>query len=185
MRNQISKLDDKMPKNFRFLKMDALDMDFKDESFTHVIEKGSLDSILSGDRSTQNAKKYLSEVYRVQQPGGIYLCVSYRNVEHRLRHFQNFEWELHPFRVYKKNFAEEFYKIKEEFVGQDVLNDIINIKMDEEEKQNELEKEVEKFKKPAGKIMEHYVYICKKPSPPQNTSEKDIGTHTGSNTNIV
>ena len=72
-----------MPKTFCFMTMDAKDMDFRDEMFSHAIDKGTLDAILSGYRSTENAKKYLGEVYRVLKPGGIFLCVSYRNVEHR------------------------------------------------------------------------------------------------------
>ena len=72
-----------MPKTFRFLCMNALEMDFRSEMFTHALDKGTLDSILSGFRSTENAHIYLSQIFRVLQPGGKFICVSYRNLENR------------------------------------------------------------------------------------------------------
>lgn len=76
----------KMPNTFRFLNMDCCDMDFVDECFTHVIDKGTLDSILSEYRSTENADRYLEEVVRVLKPFGVFICCSYRSLEHRLKY---------------------------------------------------------------------------------------------------
>jgi SAM-dependent methyltransferase len=152
-----------MPKTFRFLRMNALDMDFRDEMFSHAREKGPLDAILSGDRSTENARKYLNEVYRVLQPGGVFMCVSYRNIEHRLRHLQNFEWNISVHRVYKKDFDDEFFKIRAEFVSPGVLKDLMEMKLDDEERV-EPDPEADKFKKPTVTPKEHYVYVCSKPA---------------------
>ena len=177
----------KMPKTFRFLCMNALDMDFRDEMFSHAIEKGTLDAILSGNRSTENAKKYLEEIYRVLVPGGIFLCVSYRNIEHRLRHFQNFEWSIAVHRVNKKNYEQEYFKIKAEFVSPDVLKDLMEMKLDEEDKA-EVQPEADKFKKPAETPMEHYIYVCTKPTPraqsdhDQNPNSTDM---KGDNTSMM
>merc|ERR1712072_96637 len=55
--------------------------------FDYAIDKGTLDSILCGANSTQNAYKYLKEVARILKPGGVFMVVSYGNAKKRGDHF--------------------------------------------------------------------------------------------------
>ena len=144
-----------MPKTFRFLCMDAKDMDFRDEMFTHAIDKGTLDAILSGDRSTENCLKYLNEVYRILQSEGIFMCVSYRDQEHRMSHLKKLDWEVHCHKVYKKSFDQEYYKIKSEFISEDVLKAMQNIKLDDEDEKIQEPEEVERDLKEGGEGEEY------------------------------
>jgi ubiquinone/menaquinone biosynthesis C-methylase UbiE len=67
--------------------MDVLDMsEFKSGDFNVVVDKGTLDSILCGDNSEPNAHKMLSEIYRVLNPNGTYICITYGDEEHRRKY---------------------------------------------------------------------------------------------------
>ena len=63
--------------------MDVRELEFENESFDVVIDKGLLDSILvkklikSGNYSILNSEKMLNEIYRVLRQKGIYICISY------------------------------------------------------------------------------------------------------------
>lgn len=67
--------------------MDVLEMKFKSGEFNVVVDKGTLDSVLCGDNSVPNAEKMASEVYKVLSPGGVYICVTYGDEEHRRKFF--------------------------------------------------------------------------------------------------
>ncbi len=67
--------------------MDVLDMNEYKSEFNVVLDKGTLDSILSGDNSAANAEKMMSEIHRVLLPGGIYICVTYGDPDHRIKYF--------------------------------------------------------------------------------------------------
>lgn len=113
-----------MPKTFLFLKMDATDMDFTDGVFTHVFDKGLLDSIMSGYRSTENVRKYLSEVFRVLDKNGKYFCLSYRAPDDRMQFIQSFGWEVSVHKIYRPVYQTELKWIKEEFFSKAVIEDI-------------------------------------------------------------
>ena len=77
-----------------FRKMDAMEMkDFQDEMFNVVIDKGTLDAVMCSDNFITNGHKMISEVYRVLQPGGKYICITYGDSEHRKKHFETQTWE--------------------------------------------------------------------------------------------
>ncbi|NXE75545.1 MET13 protein, partial [Cochlearius cochlearius] len=61
-----------------YLLMDMLQMDFPDAHFQVVLDKGTLDAILTDEEETTLAKvdKMFAEISRVLQVGGRYLCVS-------------------------------------------------------------------------------------------------------------
>lgn len=61
-----------------FLKMDMTQMDFPDASFQVVLDKGTLDAVLTDEeeKTLQQVDRMLAEVGRVLQVGGRYLCVS-------------------------------------------------------------------------------------------------------------
>ncbi|XP_005374908.1 PREDICTED: methyltransferase-like protein 13 isoform X2 [Chinchilla lanigera] len=61
-----------------FLKMDMTQMEFPDASFQVVLDKGTLDAVLTDEeeRTLQLVDRMLAEVGRVLQVGGRYLCIS-------------------------------------------------------------------------------------------------------------
>ncbi|XP_029888639.2 eEF1A lysine and N-terminal methyltransferase isoform X1 [Aquila chrysaetos chrysaetos] len=67
----------KRPK-MSYLLMDMLQMDFPDAHFQVVLDKGTLDAILTDEEEATLAKvdKMFAEISRVLQVGGRYLCVS-------------------------------------------------------------------------------------------------------------
>lgn len=67
----------KRPK-MSYLLMDVLQMDFPDAHFQVVLDKGTLDAILTDDEEATLSKvdRMFAEVSRVLQVGGRYLCVS-------------------------------------------------------------------------------------------------------------
>ena len=82
----------KFPK-MAFKVMDALDMkEIQTASFNTVIDKGTLDSVLCGNNSVQNAQKMISEVFRILAPGGHYICITYGDPEHRKKYFETQQW---------------------------------------------------------------------------------------------
>lgn len=71
-----------------YKQMDVLDMyDFKQGQFNVILDKGTLDSILSGDNSAANCEKMMNEVYRLLISGGVYISITYGDPEHRLKYF--------------------------------------------------------------------------------------------------
>jgi EEF1A lysine methyltransferase 4 len=116
--------NENMPKTFLFLKMDAMKMDFGNGIFTHAIDKGLFDSILSGYNSTKNAKKYLSEVFRILDDKGTFFCMSYRGLEDRARVLESQPWRIVVHKVYRPKFHQEQEYIRKEFVSKKVLADI-------------------------------------------------------------
>ncbi|KAM5568592.1 hypothetical protein ABKV19_016241 [Rosa sericea] len=72
--------------DLKYLEMDVRDMNaFQTASFDAVIDKGTLDSLLCGSNSQQNAAQMLSEVWRVLKDKGVYILVTYGAPLYRLR----------------------------------------------------------------------------------------------------
>jgi len=82
----------KYPK-MSFKVMDVLDMqEIQTGSFNVAVDKGTLDSVLCGDNSGNNAEKMINEIYRILAPGGRYICITYGDPEHRKKYFDNLQW---------------------------------------------------------------------------------------------
>lgn len=62
----------------KWIQMDATLMSFENESFSVVLDKGTLDAMMSEESDTLNTmiKKYFSEINRVLKTMGRYVCVS-------------------------------------------------------------------------------------------------------------
>ncbi|WVZ92126.1 hypothetical protein U9M48_038213 [Paspalum notatum var. saurae] len=61
----------------KYMKMDVKNMsDFESGSFDAVIDKGTLDSIMCGQNSQENATKMLEEVNRILKENGVYMLNS-------------------------------------------------------------------------------------------------------------
>lgn len=65
-------------KNLQFKTMDMLQMTFDNEEFSVVLDKGTLDALMSEDTEEVNrkAEKLFSEIKRVLRPCGRYICIS-------------------------------------------------------------------------------------------------------------
>lgn len=72
--------------------MDLLDSD----SFTCIIDKGTLDCVACSDTYSKKAKQMLDNVYRILAPGGCYICVSYGKPETRMIYLRDpsFKWQV-------------------------------------------------------------------------------------------
>lgn len=64
--------------NLKYLQMDALDMSFNDESFSVVLDKGTLDALMPDNSPETLSKitKYFSEIQRVLKVMGRFICIS-------------------------------------------------------------------------------------------------------------
>lgn len=74
----MSNVNAKIRPEMKFLQMDALNMSFANESFTVVLDKGTLDALMPDETSDtiDNINKYFEEIQRVLKTGGRYLCIS-------------------------------------------------------------------------------------------------------------
>ncbi|CDJ56055.1 hypothetical protein, conserved [Eimeria maxima] len=61
------------------------------QAFDFVIDKGTLDCILCGEKSFENAHKALTHISQVLKPGGVYMMISYGLPVFRLNHLQKKE----------------------------------------------------------------------------------------------
>eukprot|EP00937_MAST-01D_sp_MAST-1D-sp2_P000458 g458.t1 len=69
--------------------MNVCALEFPDESFEVVLDKGTTDSILCGEGSTANAAKMCQEVSRVLKPTGTFMIISYGVPDNRLSYLEN------------------------------------------------------------------------------------------------
>ncbi|BFG14840.1 hypothetical protein CerSpe_011140 [Prunus speciosa] len=71
--------------HLKYLQMDVRDMSaFQTDSFDAVVDKGTLDSLLCGSNSRQNAAEMLDEVWRVLKDKGVYILITYGAPLYRL-----------------------------------------------------------------------------------------------------
>lgn len=85
--------------------MDAKDLKYENGEFDVILDKGTLDSVLCGNDSTENTKLMLREVYRVLNENGIYFYISYGKPEYREIYLNNpeFSWEVLSMKIAKPN----------------------------------------------------------------------------------
>lgn len=64
--------------NLKYIQMDALNTTFEDNQFSVVLDKGTLDAILSdtSEETISKARTYFAEIQRVLKVGGRYVCVT-------------------------------------------------------------------------------------------------------------
>lgn len=80
--------------------MDLLDS----ESFTVIIDKGTLDSVACSDQYSKKAKQMIDNLHRILAPGGCYICVSYARPETRMLYLRdpNYKWQVEVQKIQKK-----------------------------------------------------------------------------------
>ena len=74
--------------------MDARDLKIGDGLFDAVIDKACFDAVLCGENSGPNSEKMINEVYRVLNPNGVYICVTYGVEKSRLTYFEKKDWTI-------------------------------------------------------------------------------------------
>ncbi|XP_066326668.1 uncharacterized protein [Miscanthus floridulus] len=91
----------------KYMKMDVKNMsDFESGSFDAVIDKGTLDSLMCGQNSQENATKMLEEVNRILKENGVYMLITYGDPSYRLRLLKDMEnWtvKLHVIERWEKS----------------------------------------------------------------------------------
>lgn len=92
-------------KNAHYDEMDYVEMDLSQpldildsDSFTCVIDKGTLDCVACSDSYGTKTKQMLDNIHRILAPGGSYICVSHGRPETRLPYLQNptsnYKWQI-------------------------------------------------------------------------------------------
>ncbi|KAK1385514.1 Methyltransferase-like protein 13 [Heracleum sosnowskyi] len=127
----------------KYIKMDVRDMSaFQSDSFVAVIDKGTLDSLLCGHKSRENAAKMLVEVDRVLKANGVYILVTYGAPNYRLHLLR----EGHSWSIKLHVIGKAFLEASSEHQAQELtspvpLNDETSLT--------------------AGKTPDvHYIYVC-------------------------
>jgi EEF1A lysine methyltransferase 4 len=90
IKQMTSKYEDRV-EQLLWQKMNVCSLEFADETFDAVVDKGTMDSILCGEGSTANVAKMCQEIYRVLKPNGVYVVISYGVPDNRLSYLENKE----------------------------------------------------------------------------------------------
>lgn len=78
----------------RFATMDARALKVDPASFDVIIDKGTLDAVLCGERPARQGGKMLLSAFKALKPGGVFFVISYGPPQSRLNYFANrrFKW---------------------------------------------------------------------------------------------
>mmetsp|Transcript_26832 Transcript_26832/g.30890 ORF Transcript_26832/g.30890 Transcript_26832/m.30890 type:complete len:246 (+) Transcript_26832:174-911(+) len=67
-----------------FTVMDATELEYPEECFDCVIDKGTMDSLLCSKDSFFRVSQMVQQIYRTLKPGGVYMMVSHGHPETRI-----------------------------------------------------------------------------------------------------
>lgn len=89
--NQMNELNKSDRPDLTYMQMDATQMSFDNDRFSVVLDKGTLDALMTDDTDEvkQTVHNYLSEIGRVLRVGGRYVCISLLQ-EHIVRELVDF-----------------------------------------------------------------------------------------------
>jgi spermidine synthase/ubiquinone/menaquinone biosynthesis C-methylase UbiE len=97
-----SSIQDDKTSWLRYEQMDFLNMSYNNDRFKLVFDKGALDALMSDDtpRSKNDATKLFSEVERVTEVGGAYVCITLAQKHIMKGFFRHFakpgsKWDVH------------------------------------------------------------------------------------------
>ena len=87
--------------NMYWYKMDCTDMEFKDDLFDIVFDKGTFDAILCGDNNMANIRDSLCEIWRVLKNGGFFIEITHTEPKNRINLLKSSgeNWKFHETRV--------------------------------------------------------------------------------------
>eukprot|EP01132_Coremiostelium_polycephalum_P005434 gene5434-6778_t len=71
-------------KGIEYLTMDGRDLQFGNDYFDGIFDKGTLDAVMCTDEDNSNAKQICLEVSRVLKPGSFFVVLTYGSPESRL-----------------------------------------------------------------------------------------------------
>ncbi len=69
--------------NIQFLCQDCRKIEFPDNKFDLILDKGTIDSIMCSEENESNAIKAVTEINRVLQPGANFIIISHATPENR------------------------------------------------------------------------------------------------------
>ena len=75
-------------------------IDIGPESFTFIVDKGTLDSVACG-ADVNNTAAMLRNIWKMLTPGGTFVCVSRGSPETRLLYFQELKWTIETIKIQK------------------------------------------------------------------------------------
>ncbi|KAK5646559.1 hypothetical protein RI129_005023 [Pyrocoelia pectoralis] len=99
-------LHEKTRPNLYYIQMDVFSMKFDDDSFSVIVDKGTLDALMPDDKSETREKicKYFKEIERVLKFGGRYICISLLQkhiLDLILDYFPSHNWMFRVVRCYE------------------------------------------------------------------------------------
>lgn len=89
--------------NMSWQQMNVCALDFSDDSFDAIIDKGTIDCVLCGEHAIAATNSMLSEAWRVLKPNGYYVGISYGTPDSRLPLFaqEECDWKVSHYSVSK------------------------------------------------------------------------------------
>ncbi|KAI3920527.1 hypothetical protein MKX01_000866 [Papaver californicum] len=142
----------------KYIQMDVRDMGgFESGSFDAVLDKGTLDSIMCGHNSQENASKMLEEVGRVLKDNGVYILITYGAPAYRLPILKKLSLWTIKLHVVEKPMAEG----NSEQIKWELTNPV------------SLDESGSSVETALGRIPEvHFIYVCTKDESLQSSSSK-------------
>ncbi|TVU05069.1 hypothetical protein EJB05_48219 [Eragrostis curvula] len=130
----------------KYMKMDVKNMsDFQSGSFDAVIDKGTLDSLMCGQNSQENATKMLEEVNRILTENGVYILITYGDPSYRLHILKDMQYwtvKLHVIDRWEKSSNQNKWELTKPLPLNDDSTSIIELL--------------------GPKPDVHYIYVCVK-----------------------
>jgi len=100
----IEQMKSKNTTAMEYLVLDVTDMpSLESGSFASVLDKGTLDALLCGEGSAENADRMCSEISRLLKPGGVFMLITYGSPKTRLPYLEprKYQWEVSKLTVDK------------------------------------------------------------------------------------
>eukprot|EP00976_Prorocentrum_cordatum_P064685 1177589-Prorocentrum_minimum.AAC.2 len=138
----------------KYLTMDALQLPFPDEYFDIVIDKGTLDCVLTVRKPLERVHRLCERVSQVLVPGGVFIVYSFGNPGDREHLFKKVEygWNVKTYCIPKPSLTELGAGNEEDFIPRQI-------------KKWELEG--------LDEDTVHFVYVMRKRSPHESTEGQE------------
>lgn len=85
--------------------MDARQMPYENGTIPCVLDKSLIDTMLCYNKSRKATKDFIKEVYRVLEPGGVYISFSLHDVGEVVRYYMQHDWLVSPFRILNRRWS--------------------------------------------------------------------------------